>query len=92
MLARAKQDGGNSAELWAIREAGLGSTAFPVDSGNHWPGWEDSAVPWRRVGDYVRDLQQLYAKHNLRGAMYGHLGRAAFTPGRVRPAPQGRAG
>lgn len=54
--------------------SGLGSTAFPVDSGNHWPGWEDSAVPWRRVGDYVRDLQQLYAKHNLRGAMYGHLG------------------
>ncbi|WP_104151010.1 FAD-binding and (Fe-S)-binding domain-containing protein [Mycobacterium intracellulare] len=74
VLARSKQDGGNSAELWAIREAGLGSTAFPVDSGNHWPGWEDSAVPWRRVGDYVRDLQQLYAKHNLRGAMYGHLG------------------
>jgi hypothetical protein len=33
VLARSKQDGGNSAELWAIREAGLGSTAFPVDSG-----------------------------------------------------------
>lgn len=78
VLARSEQDGGNSAQLWAIREAGLGSTAFPVDSGNHWPGWEDSAVPWRRIGDYVRDLQQLYARHNLRGAMYGHLGQGCI--------------
>ncbi|MBO0864274.1 MAG: FAD-binding oxidoreductase, partial [Mycobacterium sp.] len=74
VLARSKQDGGNSDELWAIREAGLGSTAFPADSGDHWPGWEDSAVPPARVGDYVRDLQRLYADHKLRGAMYGHLG------------------
>lgn len=74
VMARSEQDGGNSAELWAIREAGLGSTAFPVDSGNHWPGWEDSAVSPARVGDYVRDLQRLYADHGLRGAMYGHLG------------------
>ncbi|BBY08190.1 FAD-binding and (Fe-S)-binding domain-containing protein [Mycobacterium noviomagense] len=74
VLARSKQDGGNSDELWSIREAGLGSTAFPKDSGDHWPGWEDSAVPPHRVGDYVRDLQRLYADHGLRGAMYGHLG------------------
>jgi FAD/FMN-containing dehydrogenase/Fe-S oxidoreductase len=74
VLARSKQDGGNSDELWSIREAGLGSTAFPKDSGDHWPGWEDSAVPPYRVGDYVRDLQRLYADHGLRGAMYGHLG------------------
>lgn len=74
VLSRSKQDGGNSEELWAIREAGLGSTAFPADSGDHWPGWEDSAVPPARVGDYLRDLQRLYADHDLRGAMYGHLG------------------
>ncbi|GBE65878.1 dimethylmenaquinone methyltransferase [Mycobacterium sp. MFM001] len=74
VLARSKQDGGNSDELWSIREAGLGSTAFPVDSDDHWPGWEDSAVPPDRIGDYIRDLQQLYADHGLRGAMYGHFG------------------
>lgn len=74
VLARSRQDGGNSEELWSIREAGLGSTAFPADSGDHWPGWEDSAVPPARVGHYVRDLQRLYADHGLRGAMYGHLG------------------
>ncbi len=31
-------------------------------------------MPPHRVGDYVRDLQRLYADHGLRGAMYGHLG------------------
>jgi FAD/FMN-containing dehydrogenase/Fe-S oxidoreductase len=72
-VAKSVQEGGNSEELWAIRESGLGSTAFPAD-GDHWPGWEDSAVPPDRVSDYVRDLDALYAKHGLRGAMYGHLG------------------
>jgi FAD/FMN-containing dehydrogenase/Fe-S oxidoreductase len=74
MVSRSVQEGGNSEDLWAIRESGLGSTAFPPDGGDHWPGWEDSAVPPAKVGRYVRDLQQLYAKYHLRGAMYGHLG------------------
>jgi FAD/FMN-containing dehydrogenase/Fe-S oxidoreductase len=74
LISKSVQEGGNSEDLWAIRESGLGSTAFPPDGGDHWPGWEDSAVPPDRVGDYVRDLQKLYAKHGLRGAMYGHLG------------------
>ena len=74
VMSKSLQEGGNSEDLWAIRESGLGSTAFPPDGGDHWPGWEDSAVPPDRVGDYLRDLQKLYAKHGLRGAMYGHLG------------------
>jgi FAD/FMN-containing dehydrogenase len=69
VLARSTQDGGNSEELWAIREAGLGSTAFPADGGDFWPGWEDSAAPPHRIGDYLRDLQRLYADHGLSGAM-----------------------
>jgi FAD/FMN-containing dehydrogenase/Fe-S oxidoreductase len=72
-VAKSVQEGGHSETLWAIRESGLGSTAFPAD-GDHWPGWEDSAVPPDRVGDYVRDLDALYVEHGLRGAMYGHLG------------------
>ena len=69
-----KQEGGESADIWQIRESGLGSTAFPPDGVDHWPGWEDSAVPPEHLGDYLRRLQELYAKHGLRGAMYGHLG------------------
>jgi FAD/FMN-containing dehydrogenase/Fe-S oxidoreductase len=74
VIMRSKQEGGRSQELWQIREGGLGATAFPPDGHDHWPGWEDSAVPPARIGDYLRDLQQLYERHNLRGSMYGHFG------------------
>lgn len=61
-------------KLWAVREAGLGATAYPPDGTDHWPGWEDSAVPPDRIGDYLRDLHKLYGKYDYRGALYGHLG------------------
>ncbi len=74
---RSKQEGGSSKDIWQIREGGLGSTAFP-DGQDHWPGWEDSAVPPARVGEYIRDLKALYARHGLRGAFYGHLGQGCI--------------
>jgi FAD/FMN-containing dehydrogenase/Fe-S oxidoreductase len=77
-IVRSKQEGGRSEDIWAIREAGLGSTAFPPDGKDHWPGWEDSAVPPDRVGDYLRDLEALYGRHGLTGAMYGHLGQGCI--------------
>jgi FAD/FMN-containing dehydrogenase/Fe-S oxidoreductase len=61
-------------KLWKIRESGLGATAFPPDGKDHWPGWEDSAVPPQHVADYIRDLRALYERYGYRGAMYGHLG------------------
>ncbi|HEX5411837.1 MAG TPA: FAD-linked oxidase C-terminal domain-containing protein [Terriglobia bacterium] len=69
---------GPSDEIWKIREAGLGATAFPPDSGDHWPGWEDSAVPPDKVGPYVRDLKKLYDKYHYVGAMYGHFGQGCI--------------
>ncbi len=74
VIAKSKQDGGDSERLWSIRESGLGSTAFPPGEPDHWPGWEDSAVPPSKVADYLVDLKKLYEKYGLRGAMYGHLG------------------
>jgi FAD/FMN-containing dehydrogenase/Fe-S oxidoreductase len=71
-------EGGEATDIWAIREGGLGATAFPPDGQDHWPGWEDSAVPPERIGDYVRDLQALYDKHGLKGAMYGHFGQGCI--------------
>lgn len=65
--------------LWAVREAALASTSFPPDSGrDHWPGWEDSAVPPHRVGDYLRDLQRLFDKHGYTVATYGHFGQGCI--------------
>ena len=72
------QEGGRSEDIWAIRESGLGSTAFPPDGRDHWPGWEDSAVPPGRAGEYLRDLKALYARHGVRGASYGHLGQGCI--------------
>jgi FAD/FMN-containing dehydrogenase/Fe-S oxidoreductase len=61
-------------KIWGIREDGLGATAYVPREGDHWPGWEDSAVPPERVGDYLRDLRKLYDKYGYHAALYGHFG------------------
>jgi FAD/FMN-containing dehydrogenase/Fe-S oxidoreductase len=61
-------------KLWEVREAGLGSTAQVPGQPLAWPGWEDSAVPPDRLGDYIRDLKKLYAEYGYQAAMYGHFG------------------
>ncbi len=60
--------------LWRIREdgAGLGSRT-PADA-PAWPGWEDSAVPPRQLGAYLREFGALMASHGLDGLTYGHFG------------------
>jgi FAD/FMN-containing dehydrogenase/Fe-S oxidoreductase len=77
VIAKSEQEGGNSQDLWTIRESGLGSTAFARGTDN-WPGWEDSAVPPDRVGRYVVDLRELMNRYGLKGAMYGHFGQGCI--------------
>src|SRR5207248_10377619 len=60
--------------VWKVRESGLGATAFVPGEPITWEGWEDSAVPPNRIGDYLRDLCKLYEKHGYMGALYGHFG------------------
>jgi FAD/FMN-containing dehydrogenase/Fe-S oxidoreductase len=76
-IAKSAQEGGDSEKLWAIRESGLGSSAF-VEGVDHWPGWEDSAVPPDRLGDYLPALRSLMEKHGITGAMYGHFGQGCI--------------
>lgn len=64
--------------IWKAREGGLGATAFPPDGKEHWPGWEDSAVPPEKVAPYLRDLRKLYDKYQYEGAIYGHLGQGCI--------------
>ncbi|MGW2375257.1 FAD-binding and (Fe-S)-binding domain-containing protein [Kitasatospora sp. NPDC001683] len=61
-------------QLWAVREAGAGIVTRLPGGGEAWPGWEDSAVPPERLGDYLRDLRALLRRHGLRGVPYGHFG------------------
>ncbi len=65
-------------EVWDVREAGLGATAFVPGEPLTWEGWEDSAVPPDRVGDYLRDLCKLYEKYQYRSALYGHFGQGCI--------------
>jgi FAD/FMN-containing dehydrogenase/Fe-S oxidoreductase len=65
-------------ELWQAREAGLGATAHIPGHRDTWEGWEDSAVPPDRLGDYLRELDALYEKHgyvdDAGPSLYGHFG------------------
>ncbi len=72
------KDPGETERIWSIREAGLGATAHVPMEGDHWPGWEDAAVPPDRVGDYLRDFRDLMDKYNYKAALYGHFGQGCI--------------
>ncbi|WP_214416007.1 FAD-binding and (Fe-S)-binding domain-containing protein [Sphaerisporangium fuscum] len=62
-------------ELWELRESGLGATARVPGMPPTWEGWEDSAVPPERLGDYLRDLRRLLDGFGYgAAALYGHFG------------------
>lgn len=62
--------------VWAIRESGLGATAFVPGKPRAWEGWEDSAVDPTHLGKYLRDLRKLLDKYGYVGDLYGHFGEA----------------
>jgi FAD/FMN-containing dehydrogenase/Fe-S oxidoreductase len=60
--------------VWEVREAGLGATAFIPGKPDTYEGWEDSAVPPERLGDYLRELAKLTRRYGYESALYGHYG------------------
>ena len=64
--------------VWEIRESGLGATAFVQGLPDMWTGWEDSAVPPVKVGEYLRDLRKLFQKYGYNPALYGHFGQGCI--------------
>src|SRR5438045_3862639 len=60
--------------IWEVRKAGLGATAFVPGHPDTWEGWEDSAVPPDRAGDYLRELDALAKRYDYDSALYGHFG------------------
>jgi FAD/FMN-containing dehydrogenase/Fe-S oxidoreductase len=71
-------DPGSEAHLWEVREAGLGATAFIPGKPDTYEGWEDSAVPPERVGDYLRELTKLASRYSYESALYGHYGQGCI--------------
>ncbi|HTU04445.1 MAG TPA: FAD-binding and (Fe-S)-binding domain-containing protein, partial [Trebonia sp.] len=65
-------------ELWAVREGGLGATAHVPHHRDTFEGWEDSAVHPDHLGDYLRDLKELYDEFGYSDeampSLYGHFG------------------
>ena len=65
-------------ELWQVRESGLGATAHVPHRPDTFEGWEDSAVPPARLGDYLADLRRLYEEFGYASdtgpSLYGHFG------------------
>ncbi len=88
MEALKKRDGGPSTKLiddpheaeliWQVRESGLGATAKAPGSPFTWPGWEDSAVPPEKEGDYLRDLSRLFDRYGYTYSFYGHFGQGCI--------------
>jgi FAD/FMN-containing dehydrogenase/Fe-S oxidoreductase len=60
--------------MWAVRESGLGATAYTPRKYRTWEGWEDAAVAPEKLGGYLRDLRKLLQKFNYSGDLYGHFG------------------
>lgn len=65
-------------KLWEIRESGLGATANIPGMSSTWPGWEDSAVHPDNVGEYLKDLQNLFEKFDYDASLYGHFGQGCI--------------
>ncbi|MES5818462.1 FAD-binding and (Fe-S)-binding domain-containing protein [Streptomyces sp. RG80] len=65
-------------QLWQVREAGLGATAHVPGHPDTFEGWEDSAVPPERLGDYLRRLRGLFEEFGYQSdtgpSLYGHFG------------------
>lgn len=68
------QDPATQAALWQIREDGAGHSARMADGTKAWPGFEDSAVPPARLGDYLKALRGLLSEQGLQAISYGHYG------------------
>jgi FAD/FMN-containing dehydrogenase/Fe-S oxidoreductase len=76
--AKIYDDPDQEEKLWKVRESGLGATARIPGSPDTWEGWEDSAVPPERMGDYLRALRPLLQAHGYDGAFYGHFGQGCL--------------
>jgi FAD/FMN-containing dehydrogenase/Fe-S oxidoreductase len=65
-------------QIWEVREAGLPATTHIPEEREHWPGWEDAAVPPEKVGDYLRDFRKLLEEYGYVAALYGHFGQGCI--------------
>ncbi len=71
-------DPAQQAMVWSVRESALGATAIVPGEKPYWPGWEDSAVPPDKLGNYLRDLRKLLDSYGYKSSFYGHFGQGCL--------------
>ncbi|HVA29396.1 MAG TPA: FAD-binding and (Fe-S)-binding domain-containing protein [Candidatus Baltobacteraceae bacterium] len=62
--------------FWQFRDNALGATSKIPNQSDYYPGWEDSAVDPKRLGDYIRKFQAMLDEYGYKGSIYGHFGQA----------------
>ena len=60
--------------VWYVRESALGAVVFVPGEPDRCEGWEDSAVPPDRLGDYLRAIKILMSEYGYSTPLYGHYG------------------
>ncbi|HVA26615.1 MAG TPA: FAD-binding and (Fe-S)-binding domain-containing protein [Candidatus Baltobacteraceae bacterium] len=67
-------DHGQQERFWRFRDNALGATSKIPNQADYYPGWEDSAVDPKRLGDYIRKFQSMLDEYDYKGSIYGHFG------------------
>jgi FAD/FMN-containing dehydrogenase/Fe-S oxidoreductase len=70
------EDHGQQERLWTFRDNALGATSKIPNQPDYYPGWEDSAVDPKRLGDYLRKFEAMLDEYGYKGSIYGHFGQA----------------
>jgi len=63
-----------AASVWYVRESALGAVVFVPGEPDRCEGWEDSAVPPEKLGDYLRAIKELMSEYGYSTPVYGHYG------------------
>lgn len=61
-----------------LRESGFGASSYVPGMRETGPGWEDSAVPPERLGNYLRELRGLLDRYGYNTGFYGHYGQGCI--------------
>ncbi len=74
------EDPGEAEAVWEIRRHSASTARMPIGMGGEggWPNWEDAALAPEKLGDYLRDFEQLLKKFEFDGTFYGHWGQACI--------------
>lgn len=60
------------ANVWGVRKVGLGLLMSVRGDSKPLAFMEDVAVPVERLGEYVRGVQRIFDRYNIRSAYYAH--------------------